>query len=250
MEREGIPIYKMLASYIYAYNVSRMEKFLNKLEEKRPKGFGLAMLRKSEPLLVNDEYYDILGPEVYWYLMLIYRRIGEKEDLRRLWNLAKDRKVLDTIGQYSRRIEVFWFNDDIEGVHEVLEEWYSGEHHRILEIKTKDILEFDHYRKLAIQDTKSKVNDMLEDHKEEEERKKTGMEVRQNGWDPNKNLALSAYACVQYVEGRTDIESAVDVLRLLGKREPQDAIKPIMDKDQLGRKMVEAMRGGGYVGEV
>ncbi|XP_010431207.1 PREDICTED: uncharacterized protein LOC104715504 [Camelina sativa] len=249
MEPEGIPIYKMLASYISEYDVNGMEIFLNKLEEKRPKGFGLAMLRKSEPLLVNDEYYDILGEKVYRYLMLIYRRIGEKEDLRRLWNLAKDRKVFDTIGQYTLTIAIFWFKDDLEGVHEVFEEWYSGEH-RFLEVKTKDILEFDHYRKRVIQDTKSKVKDMLEDHKEEGERKKTAMEVRQNGWDPKNNLALSAYACVQYVEGRTDIESAVDVLRLLGKREPQDAIKPIMDKDQLGRKMVEAMRGGGYVGEV
>ncbi|XP_010507365.1 PREDICTED: uncharacterized protein LOC104783975 [Camelina sativa] len=249
MKAEGIPIYKMLASYISAYDSKGMEKFLNKLEEKRPKGFGLAMLRKSEPLLVNDGYYDVLGPKVYWYLMLIYRRIGEKEDLRRLWNLAKDRKVFDTIGQYTRTIMLFWVKDDLEGVHEVLEEWDTGEH-RFSQVKIKDILEFDHYKTLTIQDTKSTVNDMLEDHKEEEERKKTAMEVRQNGWDPNNNLALSAYACVQYVEGRTDIESAVDVLRLLGKREPQGTIKPIMDKDQLSRKMVEAMRGGGYVGEV
>jgi len=163
-----------------------------------------------------------------------------------LWNLAKDMKVSKDINEYSCMILALWLKDDIEGAHELLEEWDTGEHH-LSKVKLNDILGFVYCRKLVIQGTELMVNYMFEEHKEEEEKKKTAMEVRRNGWDPKKNLALSAYACVQYVEGQRDIESTVDVLRLLGKREPQDAI---MDEDRLSKKMVEAMRGGGYVGDV
>ncbi|CAL9246937.1 unnamed protein product [Arabidopsis halleri] len=247
MESEGVPIHKMLASYISEFDVTGLEKYLNKLEEKRPKGFALAMLRKSEPLLVTNEYYDILGPiRVFGALRIIYMRLGEKEDLRRLWNLAKDMKAFKFINEYTCMILSFWLKDDIDGAHQVLEEWDTGEH-RYFEVKIKDILDFSQCRKLVIQGTELMVNGMFEEHKEEEENKKTAMEVRLNGWDPKKNLALSAYACFQYVEGHRDIESTVDVLRLLGKRESQDAI---MDEDRLSRKLVEAMRGGGYIGEV
>ncbi|VVA99953.1 unnamed protein product [Arabis nemorensis] len=67
----------------------------------------------------------------------------------------------------------------------------------------------------------------------------------QDRWNPKGSLALSAYTCVQYVEGRRDIESAADILRLLGKREQ---VSHAMDKKRLSLKMVEAMVGGGYVG--
>ncbi|XP_023638067.1 pentatricopeptide repeat-containing protein At2g20710, mitochondrial isoform X1 [Capsella rubella] len=194
MKFKGVPTHKVLASYILVWDAKGLEKYLNKLEENRPKGFALDMLRKSEPLLVTSEYYDILGPRLFSFLRLIYARLGEKEDLRRLWNL-----------------------DDIEGAHEILEEWEVGEHH-CSKVKIKDILQLDHYRKLVIEDTVSKVNDVFEDHKEEEEeeKKKTAMEVRRNGWDPKKNLALTACACFHYVDGQRDIESTVDVLRFVG----------------------------------
>lgn len=82
MESEGVPIHKMLASYIYVFDLNGIEKYLNKLEEKRPKGFALDMLRKSEPLLVTNEYYNILGPfRVFRILREMYKRFGEKEDL-------------------------------------------------------------------------------------------------------------------------------------------------------------------------
>lgn len=50
---------------------------------------------------------------------------------------------------------------------------------------------------------------------------------------------------MQYVEGRRDMESAADILRLLSKREQ---VSYAMDKNRLSLKMVEAMIGGGYVG--
>ncbi|XP_023638068.1 uncharacterized protein LOC17885326 isoform X2 [Capsella rubella] len=209
---------KVLASYILVWDAKGLEKYLNKLEENRPKGFALDMLRKSEPLLVTSEYYDILGPRLFSFLRLIYARLGEKEDLRRLWNLGKDMKVFGfNINDYTHMIIAFWLKDDIEGAHEILEEWEVGEHH-CSKVKIKDILQLDHYRKLVIEDTVSKVNDVFEDHKEEEEeeKKKTAMEVRRNGWDPKKNLALTACACFHYVDGQRDIESTVDVLRFVG----------------------------------
>ncbi|KFK34283.1 hypothetical protein AALP_AA5G125100 [Arabis alpina] len=240
MESKGVPIYKVLAAYILPPKLKRIEIFLDKLEEKGPQGTALATLRRSERLLFSDEYRYLLRPKEYKALMTMYMDRGEKEDLRRLWNLAKnDMKLLDGKG-YSLTILAFVTKEDIEGAQEVLEGWDNG----IFHVEVRDVLDFRYQRKRVMEEAELVVEDMLEDHNEEEEKKNRAMEVRQNGWNPKKNLALAAYASAQYVEGRRDIESAVDVLRLLGTQDPQDG-----NNDRLSRKMVEAMIGGGYFGE-
>jgi len=93
------------------------------------------------------------------------------------------------------------------------------------------------------------MSDGEKSEREEEERRKRVAEAMEgrlhDRWNPKNSMALSAFACVQYVEGRRDMESTADILRLLNKREQ---VSHAMDKNRLSLKMVEAMRGGGYVG--
>ncbi|XP_024013587.1 uncharacterized protein LOC112087810 [Eutrema salsugineum] len=189
IESEGVPIEQVLASYIYfASEQIRTEKFLDKLEEKGPKGVALATLRRSERLLFTDDYKYIMRQMVYRRLMMMYVTRGEKQDLRRLWNLAKENILFFDEYGYISTIWAFLRKEDIQGAHEEM------------------------------------VNDMVKDHNEEEKMKRA----------------------MEYVEGTIDIESAADVLRLLGKQEPQH----VMDSNRLSQKMVEAMRGGAYFGGV
>lgn len=178
MESQGVPIYKVLASYILRSNVKRIEEFLNKLEEKGPKGMALATLRRSERLLFSDNYY-FLGPNVYKNLMIMYRRRGEKEDIRRLWNLAKKNMILLDVKVYFLTIRAFLKKEDIQGAHEVLEEWDSTRKHYV---EIRNFLVFNDHRKLVMEDAELTVDDMFEDHNEEEEKKKKNraMEVRQH----------------------------------------------------------------------
>ncbi|ESQ45496.1 hypothetical protein EUTSA_v10011092mg [Eutrema salsugineum] len=239
MKPEVVPIENVLASHILVSTVEYIEEFFDKLEDKGPKGIALATLRRSERLLfTDDDYKYFMEPRDYEDLMMTYRRRGEKEDLRRLWNLAKEDTTLFDVERYVFTISEFLGKKDIEGVHEVLEDWNS----------TGDISKLvvsGDQRKLVMKETEEMVNNMVKDHNEEEKMKRA-MEVRRNGWDPKEDLVFSAYACVQYVEGTIDIESAADVLRSLEKQEPQD----VMDSDRLSQKMVEAIRGGAYFGGV
>lgn len=273
MVPQGVPFTQLLSSYAMTsvYDIEGMEKFLSKWEKKVEDawavcffpglvyigaGFrekGLALLRRTEPLL-----HGSCREKIYGCLMGMYCREGEREDVYRLWNLAKDVLSFDSFG-CSDIIKTFTMNGDLDMAHEVLEEWDTGG-------GDLDLADFG-FRKRHVKEEAEKFVNMLgkkqskweslaqklqqnlvEDEEEEERRKRVteAMEGRlHDRWNPKGSLALSAYACVQYVEGRRDMESAADILRLLSKREQ---VSNAMDKNRLSLKMVEAMRGGGYVG--
>ncbi|CAH2051126.1 unnamed protein product [Thlaspi arvense] len=276
MEAEGVPFGKLLSSFAIANVLDRegMENFLSKWEKKMEpwatyffpaclhlqlgsREKGLALLRMAESL-VEDRCRE----HIYGCLMTAYCHEGEREDVYRLLRLAKEHGISFDSAKCSDIIKAFTMKGDLGVAHEVLEEWDIG-------ADDLGLADFGHKRRF-VKEQAEKVVDMLgkkeskweslteklqylvldEDDTQEEERSKRVAEAMkgrlQDRWDPKgSSMALSAYACVQYVEGRRDMESTADVLRLLSKEEQ---VSHVMDKGRLSLKMLEAMRGGGYVG--
>ncbi|XP_020889571.1 pentatricopeptide repeat-containing protein At2g20710, mitochondrial [Arabidopsis lyrata subsp. lyrata] len=271
MQPQGLSFDKLLTSYSMAsdLDVQGMEKFLSKwevmIQEKWTTfyfpglvylraGFrekGLALLRRSEPS-VGDRAREI----IYGCLMTAYCSENLTEDVYRLWNLAKDYGISFDSSKCSDIVKAFMKKGDLD---EVMEEWDEcpnidlmdfGLQHRCMKEEAEKIVDMFGKKESKWESLALKVNNLVEDEddKEEERRKRVAeaMEGRlHDRWNPKSSMALSAYACVQYVEGRRDMESTADILRLLNKREQ---VLHAMDKDRLSLKMVEAMRGGGYVG--
>ncbi|KFK40444.1 hypothetical protein AALP_AA3G373900 [Arabis alpina] len=278
MVPQGVRFSQLLSSYSMSspYDIQGMDKFLSKWEMMVEcpwavcyfpglvycaSGFkekGLALLRRTEPLLAEAACKE----KLYGCLIAMYCHAGAREDVYRLWNFCKDFLSFESFG-CSEIIKTFTEKGDLDGAYEVLEEWDTGG-------GDLDLADFG-LRKRYVKEEAERVVNMLgkkeskwesltqklekslvedEEDKEEERMKKVtkameGEGMLHNRWSPKGSLALSAYTCVQYAEGRRDIESAADILRQLSKREQ---VSHAMDKNRLGLKMVEAMVGGGYVG--
>ncbi|CAN8268200.1 unnamed protein product [Cochlearia groenlandica] len=233
--------------------------FLRLLEFIRPKVEALATLRKSERLFTSHakEHNGVYKLLVYSNHIIAYKHRGKIEDLRRFWSACKDMESFDVKG-HSRTTMTFWFKDDIEGAHEVLEKWETGEY-RYFEVNVSLVLKLRHSTNHVMKKADSMIDKVLED--DDKKRLQENMvisddagkcfetkETGNNEWDSlKKNLVLSAYACVQYIDGRRDIESVANVMRLL-KNQEGDNIG--MDtSDRLSLKLVETIRGGGaYIG--
>jgi pentatricopeptide repeat protein len=271
MQPQGLCFVKLLTSYSMAsvVDVQGVEKFLSKwevmIQDKWTTfyfpglvyiraGFmekGLALLRRSETF-VDDGCREI----IYGCLMTVYCNENLTEDVYRLWNLAKDYGISFDSSRCSDIVKAFTKKGDLDGV---MEEWNEcpnldlmdfGLQHRCVKEEAEKVVDMLGKKESKWESLAHKVNTLVEDEdaKEEERRKRVAeaMEGRlHDRWNPKNSMALSAFACVQYVEGRRDMESTADILRLLNKREQ---VSHAMDKNRLSQKMVEAMRGGGYVG--
>ncbi|EOA30473.1 hypothetical protein CARUB_v10013598mg [Capsella rubella] len=268
---QGLSFETLLVSYSLAsvQDVQGMERFLSKWEhmiqvkwvtfyfpgliymQAGSKEKGLALLRRTEPL-VNDSCRE----SIFGCLMTAYCGEDQTDDVYRLWTLAKGYGISFDNSICADIIRAFTKTGDLD---EVLEEWD--------ECPNLDLKDFGFQKRCAKEEAEKVVN-MLgkkeskweslshkvakmvldEDEKEDERRKRVAKALEgrlHDSWNPKSSMALSAYACVQYVEGRRDIDSTADILRLLNKREQ---VLHAMDKNRLSLKMVEAMRGGGYVG--
>ncbi|CAA7014010.1 unnamed protein product [Microthlaspi erraticum] len=211
---------------------------------------GLDLLRRTEYLLDDGS-----RARMYGLLMKLYCNEGETEDVYRLWNLAKERGISFDSSTRSEMIKAFTSKGHLDRAHEVLQELDTGAtdlglQRRHLKEAAEKLVDMLGKKESKWGSLTHKLQKLVEDEddKEEQRRKRVAeaMEGRLNNrWNPKGCLALSAYACAQYVEGRRDIESAANILRLLSKEEQ---VSYVMDKRRLSLKMVEAMRGGGYVG--
>ncbi|XP_024016070.1 pentatricopeptide repeat-containing protein At2g20710, mitochondrial isoform X2 [Eutrema salsugineum] len=271
MEPEGIPFGKLLSSYAIASikDVEGMENFLSKWEKRMEpwttcffpaflhlqlgsREKGLALLRRTEELVE-----DASRETIYGCLMTAYCQEGEREDVIRLLNLAKAHGISFDSFKCSEIIKAFTTKGDLDTAHEVMEEWDTGagdlgladfgHRKRYVKEEADKVLNMLGKKECKWESLREKLHNLVDD-REEERRKRVAeaMEGRlPNRWNPKSSMALSAYACVQYVEGRRDMESAADILRLLSK---QEQVSRAMDKGRLSLKMVEAMRGGGYIG--
>ncbi|KAJ0242726.1 hypothetical protein HA466_0206540 [Hirschfeldia incana] len=222
---------------------------------------SLSLFRKTEELLDGD-----CRKNMYGALMRVYCQIGDREDVYRLSNLAKRHGILSFDSTVSSEmIKFFATKNDFDGAQEIMEEWVDTGAGDL------GLSDFGHRNRCMKEEADKAINvlgkkweskwecltDRLqrnlaegEDEDGERERRKRVTEALDGRrlhecWNPKISMTLSAYACVQYVEGRRDMESAAEILKLLNK---QEQVSRAMDKDRLCLKMVEAMRGGGYVG--
>ncbi|CAH8343067.1 unnamed protein product [Eruca vesicaria subsp. sativa] len=276
LEPQGVPFGKLFSCFAIATSVKDsvgMERFLAKWGDRMEPwatcffpgclymGLGsidksLSLFRKAEELLDDD-----CRKNMYGALMRVYCLHGETEDVYRLSELAKRHGVSFDATVSSEMIKFFAMKNDFDGAHEIMEEWDTGAGdlglsdfgHKIRCMKEEADKAINMLGKK--ESTWESLTDMLErnlaegeDDGERERRKRVteALEGRlHERWNPKTSMTLSAYACVQYVEGRRDMESAAEILKLLNK---QEQVSRAMDKDRLCLKMVEAMRGGGYVG--
>ncbi|KAL1219386.1 Pentatricopeptide repeat-containing protein [Cardamine amara subsp. amara] len=265
MQLQGVPFAQLLTSFAIAsvIDVQGMEKFLSKwgkmIKEEWTKCYfsglvyiragskekGFDLLRITEQLVDDDRRETIYG-----CLMIAYCNEGKREDVYRLWNLAKHHNISFDSSTSSDMIKALTKITDLD---EVLEECPNldmvnfGLQNRNVKEEAEKAVNMLGKKESTLEALAHKLTYLVED--EDEERKKRVAEALEgrlhDRWNPKSSLALSAYACVQYVEGRRDMESAADILRLLNK---QDQVLHVMDKDRLSLKIVEAMRGGGYIG--
>ncbi|RID52565.1 hypothetical protein BRARA_G00019 [Brassica rapa] len=278
LEPQGVPFGKLFSCFALASCVKDfvgMEKFLNKWRDRMEPWAtcffpaclymelgsldkSLSLFRKTEELLDDD-----CRKNMYGALMRVYCHKGEREDVYRLSNLAKLHGISFDATVTSEMIKFFALKHDFDGAHEIMEEWDTG-------AGDLGLSDFGHRKRCMKEEADKAINmlgkkweskwesltDMLqqnlaegEDEDGERERRKRVTEALEGRlherWNPKTTMTLSAYACVQYVEGRRDMESAAEILKLLNK---QELVSRAMDKDRLCLKMVEAMRGGGYVG--
>ncbi|KAG2323650.1 hypothetical protein Bca4012_059119 [Brassica carinata] len=277
LEPQGVPFGKLFSCFAIASCVKDsvgMENFLNKYGDRMEPwarcffpaclyiGLGsidksLSLFRKTEELLNDD-----CRKNMYGALMRVYCNYGDREDVYRLSNLAKRHGISFDTSVSSEMIKFFAMKNDLDGAHEIMEEWDTG-------AGDLGLSDFGHRNRCMKEEADKAINilgekkesqwesltDKLQrnlaegdDDGEKEWRKKVteALEGRlHERWNPKTGMTLSAYACVQYVEGQRDMESAAEILKLLNK---QEQVSRAMDKDRLCLKMVEAMRGGGYVG--
>lgn len=279
LEPQGVPFGKLFSCFAIASCVKDtvgMDKFLNKWGDRMEPWAtcffpaclymelgsidkGLSLFRKTEELLDDDSRKSMYGT-----LMRVYCHRGDREDVYRLSNLAKRHGVSFDTDVSSEMIKFFAMKNDFDGAQEIMEEWDTG-------AGDLGLSDFGHRKRCMKEEADKAINilgkkweskwesltDMLEqnlaeseDEDGERERRKRVTEALEGGrlherWNPKTSMTLSAYACVQYVEGRRDMQSAAEILKLLNK---QEQVSRAMDKDRLCLKMVEAMRGGGYVG--
>ncbi|KAF8054663.1 hypothetical protein N665_1321s0009 [Sinapis alba] len=277
LEPQGVPFGKLFSCFAIASCVTDsvgMENFLTKwgdrMEPWATSFFpaclylqlgsvdkSLSLFRKTEELLD-----DACRKRMYGALMRVYCQHGEREDVYRLSNLAKRHGISFDTTVTSEMINFFAMNNDFDGAHEIMEDWDTG-------AGDLGLSDFGH-RNRCIKEEADKAIDMLGKKKEskwesltvnlqqnladgddygEKVRRKRVTEALEgrlhDRWNPKTTMTLSAYTCVQYVEDRRDMESAAEILKLLNK---QGQVSRAMDKDRLCLKMVEAMRGGGYIG--
>ncbi|XP_010467778.1 PREDICTED: pentatricopeptide repeat-containing protein At2g20710, mitochondrial isoform X2 [Camelina sativa] len=269
---QGLSFDKLLTSYSIAsvLDIQGMERFLSKWEgmiqekwvtfffpglayiQAGSKEKGLALLRRSEEPLLGAACRD----SIYAGLILAYCSENLTDDVSRLWNLAKAYGISFDSSTCSRIISSFTKSGNLD---EILQEWDDcpsldlkdfGFQNRCAKEEAEKVVNMLGKKQTKWESLAHKVPNLVEDEDDkEEERMKSVAEAMEgrlhDRWNPKSSMALSAYACVQYVEGRRDIESTADILRLLNKREQ---VLHAMDKDRLSLKMVEAIRGGGYVG--
>ncbi|CAN8270974.1 unnamed protein product [Cochlearia groenlandica] len=274
MVPEGVSFNKLLTSYTLSslYDIQGMERFLGKWKHMMDPWVtlyfpgllyigagsvhkGLALLRKTEKLELNES----CRKTAYEGLMKVYCHLGERDDVYRLWNLAKDHNISFDSSKCSDIIKAFTRTRHLD---EVLEEWddenvdlglkdfglekrYAKEEAEKVVNTLEKKKEGSKWESLA-----TKLTKLVEDEDDREEERMEKVEAAMKGrlrerWNPKGSMALCAYACVQYVEGRRDAESAANILRLLDK---QEQLLRATDKERLSMKIVEAMRGGGYVG--
>ncbi|KAL1219387.1 Pentatricopeptide repeat-containing protein [Cardamine amara subsp. amara] len=275
IQLKQVPFDDLLFSYYGAsvMDVEGMEKFLSEWEktideedeeklsysyfpglvyiEAGYKEKGLALLRKTEQL-VDDDCRELL----YRRLMTEYCDDGTREDVYRLCNLAKHHKISFDSSTCSSIIKALTKISDLD---KVLEDWDEYPNLDMVDLRPQNshvkeeaekVVNMIGKKESKLETLARKLTNLVEDEDDKEEERRKIVEEAMEGrlhdhWDPKSSMALSAYTCVQYVEGRRDMESAADILRLLNK---QGQVMHAMDKDRLSLKMVETMRGGGYIG--
>ncbi|CAN8271002.1 unnamed protein product [Cochlearia groenlandica] len=210
---------------------------------------ALEMLRKSEKLVTPQK-----RKQAYEVLMSFYGAAGKKEEVYRLWSLYKELDGFYNTG-YISVISALLKSDDIEGVEKVTREWEDG--HTLFDARIPHLLitgyckkgmmeKAEEVAKTVVQETSTWERlalgyKMTGDMEKAVERWKKAIEVSKAGWRPHQVVLMS---CVDYLEGKRDMESLRNILRLLSKRGHISNDQLLYDMNGtagLGWKIVDAM---------
>ncbi|XP_010555122.1 PREDICTED: pentatricopeptide repeat-containing protein At2g20710, mitochondrial [Tarenaya hassleriana] len=267
-----------LHAYAVVSNIGGMEKFLMKCEtdpgftldwhayvtvanaylKARSTEKAVAMLRRSEQL-VNPKSRK-LACEV---LMTIYGAAGRREDVYRLWDFYKSTGQFYNTG-YICVISALLKVEDIEGAENVYTGWEIGL--LLFDMRIPHVLISGYCKKGMMEKAEDVVSRLLRKGRRADastwerlalgyktvgqmdkavERWKRAIKASQSGWRPNR-LVLGA--CVEYLEGRGDMEGLREVLRLLseGGHVSYDKLVNDVDGGGLSWKIINVMGGNRY----
>ncbi|OVA00590.1 Pentatricopeptide repeat [Macleaya cordata] len=255
MKSNGIPrdkftLLNRLNAYAVKSDIGGMEKILNQMEEApdisidwnayaiMANGYmkvgltekGLEMLKKVEEMTINRKTNMVLD-----FLLTLYARTGNKEELYRIWNLYKSAgRVQNT--SYSSMITCLAKLDDIEGAEKIFQEFESSctrfdfrVLNRLLVAYCKKCL-FDKAESIVRKNVEESVKSgkapyastwnilaigYLEDKQMPKavEMAKNALLVGRRNWKMDPTTVDS---CLQYLEAQRDVEGAEDFVKLLG----------------------------------
>ncbi|PQM40309.1 uncharacterized protein Pyn_32222 [Prunus yedoensis var. nudiflora] len=237
-----------MLSYAATGDIDQMEKLLVKMEADPLvtmdwRGYFVAakacskagllektstLLRRSEQLIDNNTRK--IG---YGRLMTSHAVIGNKDEVYRIWDLHKN-----TLGLYNKRYRCMVSSlmklGDIDGAEKIVQEWESGV--KCYDIRIPNLLVTAYCRQGLFEKSKSYVEKLMESGKgnastflvlateyhmnghmgEAVEAMKNAAKMSSRpGWKFNHS---TLYACLKYLKEKRDMKSALEILRLVGKK--------------------------------
>ncbi|KAA8524404.1 hypothetical protein F0562_010805 [Nyssa sinensis] len=253
MEEKGISCDKFtfnirLNAYAAASDIEGMEKLLSKMEVYpsftidwiayviAANGYlkvglvekALAMLKKSEQLITIKT-----RRRAYEILLSMYATAGKKDEVYRILNLYKKiGRVYNT--NYLCMVSALFKLDDHDGAEKILVEWEAEK--KYFDFRVPYLLGSAYCRKDLFVEAESIVRRLIESRKEPNastwdrlafgyhksnqmakavETMKKAILASQPGWKPNGVILAS---CLEYLNGKEDVEAAEELISLLGER--------------------------------
>ncbi|KAG6638625.1 pentatricopeptide repeat-containing protein At2g20710, mitochondrial-like isoform X2 [Carya illinoinensis] len=190
---------------------------------------GSEMVKKLEGLIANSKRSSI----AFNLLLKLYAEMGKKDELYRIWELYKKEKIYNK--GYISMISSLLAFDDIEGAEKIFEEWESMI--LSLDFRVPNLMIDAYCRKGLLAKAEALVNKVmtkggkpsfdswyylscgyLEDNEISKalETMKKAVALCPPGCKPNKEILAT---CLEYLEGKGDVEGAdkfIDLLRVEG----------------------------------
>ncbi|KAJ7948302.1 Pentatricopeptide repeat-containing protein [Quillaja saponaria] len=189
-----------------------------------------AMMKKSE-LLINGKIKRV----AYENLLTLYTVIGKKEDVYRIWELYKYKSFGKPYNSgYLCMLSSLEKLGDIDGAERILEEWESAT--TTFDIRLPNLLVTAYCKRGFLGKAEACIERLSESGKEPNastwnrlalgyivhnhmekavETLKKVILASQPGWKPNLSIVGS---CIEYLKGKGDLESEMEILRLLRER--------------------------------
>ncbi|PQM34502.1 pentatricopeptide repeat-containing protein [Prunus yedoensis var. nudiflora] len=212
----------------YDIHTLKLRMLSESVLEGRTVGEDIDIAEESEQLIDNNTRK--IG---YGRLMTSHAVIGNKDEVYRIWDLHKN-----TLGFYNKRYQCMVNSlmklGDIDGAEKIVQEWESGV--KCYDIRIPNLLVTAYCRQGLFEKAKSYVEKLMESGKgnastflvlateyhmnghmgEAVEAMKNAAKMSSRpGWKFNHS---TLYACLKYLKEKRDMKSALEILRLVGKK--------------------------------